>query len=185
MTMSFISNTNSSLPASHTAELTFILPQEFSGGGVGNVPGILMKSNAQAGARLAGGPCGEGHRRLLPGRPLQRRCRSCAQHPAHERALLVRRAAGLRQPARAIIAIEKGAPGERAFNNAFAVWGSWTCAQERPMKGGEWVWLLGLSYYFYTILFGPPFGPNHRECTDASPTWERCWPARHPNNLRR
>ena len=25
---------------------------------------------------------------------------------------------------RAIIAIEKGAPGERAFNNAFAVWGS-------------------------------------------------------------
>ncbi|MFL6835248.1 MAG: hypothetical protein ACJ8F0_21940, partial [Xanthobacteraceae bacterium] len=48
MTMSFRRNTDSSLPASHTAELTFILPQDFSGGGVGNVPGILMKSNEQA-----------------------------------------------------------------------------------------------------------------------------------------
>jgi hypothetical protein len=26
---------------------------------------------------------------------------------------------------RAIIAIEKGAPGERAFNNAFVAWGPW------------------------------------------------------------
>jgi hypothetical protein len=29
MTMSFRRNTDSSLPASHTAELTFILPQDF------------------------------------------------------------------------------------------------------------------------------------------------------------
>jgi pimeloyl-ACP methyl ester carboxylesterase len=48
MTMSFRHNTGTSLPASHTAELTFILPQDFSGGGVSNVPGILMKSNEQA-----------------------------------------------------------------------------------------------------------------------------------------
>ena len=48
MTMSFRRNTDSSLPASHTAELTFILPQDFTGGGVSNVPGILMKSNEQA-----------------------------------------------------------------------------------------------------------------------------------------
>src|SRR6476660_5876412 len=55
MTMSFRRNTDTSLPASHTAELTFILPQDFSGGGVGNVPGILMKSNEQArGTPLAG-----------------------------------------------------------------------------------------------------------------------------------
>src|SRR5882672_9527919 len=45
MTMSFRRNTDTSLPASHTAELTFILPPDFTGGGVGNVPGILMKSN--------------------------------------------------------------------------------------------------------------------------------------------
>jgi hypothetical protein len=55
MTMSFRRNTDTSLPASHTAELTFILPQDFAGGGVGNVPGILMKSNEQArGTPLAG-----------------------------------------------------------------------------------------------------------------------------------
>ena len=55
MTMSFRRNTDTSLPASHTAELTFILPPDFSGGGVGNVPGILMKSNEQArGTPLAG-----------------------------------------------------------------------------------------------------------------------------------
>src|SRR6266702_340587 len=55
MTMSFRRNTDSSLPASHTAELTFILPPDFPGGSVSNVPGILMKSNEQArGTPLAG-----------------------------------------------------------------------------------------------------------------------------------
>ena len=34
MTMSFRRNTDTSLPASHTAELTFILPPDFAGGGV-------------------------------------------------------------------------------------------------------------------------------------------------------
>src|SRR3954454_4516387 len=46
MTVSFRRNTDTSLPASHTAELTFILPRDFSGGGY--VPGILMKPNEQA-----------------------------------------------------------------------------------------------------------------------------------------
>src|SRR6185369_11873303 len=55
MSMSFRRNTDSSLPASHTAELTFLLPADFNGGGIGNVPGILMKSNEQArGTPLAG-----------------------------------------------------------------------------------------------------------------------------------
>jgi hypothetical protein len=72
MTMSFRRNTDPSLPASHTAELTFILPQDFSGGGVGNVPGILMKSMSRRAARRWPA-CREGHRRFLPGRPLKRR----------------------------------------------------------------------------------------------------------------
>src|SRR5258708_3854302 len=55
MTMSFRHNTDTSLLESHIAVLTFILPQDFSGGGVGNVPGILMKSKLQArGTPLAG-----------------------------------------------------------------------------------------------------------------------------------
>ena len=63
MTMSFRRNTDASLPASHTAELTFILPQDFAGGGIGNVPGVLMKSNEQARGTPLAGLCGEGHRR--------------------------------------------------------------------------------------------------------------------------
>src|SRR5882724_1412364 len=41
MTMSFRRNTDSSLPASHTAELTFVLPPDFSGGSVeGQLRGV-------------------------------------------------------------------------------------------------------------------------------------------------
>src|SRR5262249_45726516 len=55
MTLSLRKNTDAALPASHTVELSFILPPDFPGGGVGNVPGILMKSNEQArGTALAG-----------------------------------------------------------------------------------------------------------------------------------
>jgi hypothetical protein len=55
MMLSFRRNTDPSLPASHTADLTFILPPDFAGGGVSNVPGILMKSKEQArGMPLAG-----------------------------------------------------------------------------------------------------------------------------------
>src|SRR5260370_35348122 len=51
----FRRNSDAAVPASVTAELTFILPRDFAGGGVGNVPGILMKSNEQArGTPLAG-----------------------------------------------------------------------------------------------------------------------------------
>jgi len=53
-----------------------------------------------AGARHAvGGACNEGHERLLPGRPIQRRFRPRAQFATPEGAFVVRRATGLRQPA--------------------------------------------------------------------------------------
>jgi len=55
MTMSFRRNTDTSLPASHTAELTFILPPDFSGRRRQQCAGLLMKSNEQArGTPLAG-----------------------------------------------------------------------------------------------------------------------------------
>ena len=99
MTMSFRRNTDTSLPASHTAELTFILPPDFAGGGVSNVPGILMKSNEQArGTPLAGLAVKVTDGFFLVG-SVECRCRPLAQHPAPEGALVVRRAAGLCQPA--------------------------------------------------------------------------------------
>jgi hypothetical protein len=123
MTMSFRRNTDSSLPASHTAELTFILPADFSGGGVSNVPGILMKSNEQArGTPLAGLAVKVTDGFFLVGLSNVDADRSRNLQLLKERSWFDVPLVYVNQR-RAIIAIEKGAPGERAFNDAFAVWG--------------------------------------------------------------
>ena len=123
MTVSFRRNTDSSLPASHTAELTFILPPDFSGGGVGNVPGILMKSNEQA----RGTPLSALAVKVTDGFFLvglsnvdserQRNLQLLKERSWFDVPLVYT------NQRRAIIAIEKGAPGERAFNEAFGTWG--------------------------------------------------------------
>src|SRR6267142_4558741 len=123
MTMSFRRNTDTSLPASHTAELTFILPQDFSGGGVSNVPGILMKSNEQArGTPLAGLAVKVTDGFFLVGLSNVDADRQRNLQLLKERSWFDVPLVYVNQR-RAIIAIEKGAPGERAFNDAFAVWG--------------------------------------------------------------
>src|SRR6202021_3728877 len=45
MTWSLRRNTDQALPASHTIEILFNLPSDFPGGGIANVPGILMKQS--------------------------------------------------------------------------------------------------------------------------------------------
>jgi hypothetical protein len=123
MTMSFRRNTDSSLPASHTAELTFILPPDFSGGGVGNVPGILMKSNEQArGTPLAGLAVKVTDGFFLVGLSNVDSDRARNLQLLKERSWFDVPLVYVNQR-RAIIAIEKGSPGERAFNDAFAMWG--------------------------------------------------------------
>jgi len=123
MTMSFRRNTDASLPASHTAELTFILPPDFSGGGVSNVPGILMKSNEQArGTPLAGLAVKVTDGFFLVGLSNVDADRSRNIQLLKERSWFDVPLVYSNQR-RAIIAIEKGAPGERAFNDAFAQWG--------------------------------------------------------------
>ncbi|CAN7453552.1 hypothetical protein LJR220_004093 [Bradyrhizobium sp. LjRoot220] len=123
MTMSFRRNTDTSLPASHTAELTFILPQDFSGGGVSNVPGILMKSNEQArGTPLAGLAVKVTDGFFLVGLSNVDADRARNLQLLKERSWFDVPLVYVNQR-RAIIAIEKGAPGERAFNEAFAAWG--------------------------------------------------------------
>ncbi|SDT49365.1 hypothetical protein [Bradyrhizobium canariense] len=123
MTMSFRRNTDTSLPASHTAELTFILPPDFDGGGVSNVPGILMKSNEQArGTPLAGLAVKVTDGFFLVGLSNVESDRSRNIQLLKERSWFDVPLVYVNQR-RAIIAIEKGAPGERAFNDAFAAWG--------------------------------------------------------------
>lgn len=123
MTMSFRRNTDTSLPASHTAELTFVLPQDFTGGGVGNVPGILMKSNEQArGTPLAGLAVKVTDGFFLVGLSNVEADKTRNLQLLKERSWFDVPLVYVNQR-RAIIAIEKGSPGERAFNDAFAVWG--------------------------------------------------------------
>jgi hypothetical protein len=123
MTMSFRRNTDTSLPASHTAELTFILPPDFAGGGVANVPGILMKSNEQArGTPLAGLAVKVTDGFFLVGLSNVDADRARNLQLLKERSWFDVPLVYVNQR-RAIIAIEKGAPGERAFNDAFAAWG--------------------------------------------------------------
>ena len=123
MTMSFRRNTDTSLPASHTAELTFILPPDFDGGGVSNVPGILMKSNEQArGTPLAGLAVKVTDGFFLVGLSNVDADRTRNIQLLKERSWFDVPLVYVNQR-RAIIAIEKGPPGERAFNDAFAAWG--------------------------------------------------------------
>jgi hypothetical protein len=123
MKMSFRRNTDSSLPASHTAELTFVLPPDFPGGGIANVPGILMKSNEQArGSPLAGLAVKVTDGFFLVGLSNVDADRARNIQLLKERSWFDLPLVYTNQR-RAIIAIEKGAPGERAFNEAFAVWG--------------------------------------------------------------
>jgi hypothetical protein len=123
MTMSFRRNTDSSLPASHTAELTFILPPDFAGGGVSNVPGILMKSNEQArGTPLAGLAVKVTDGFFLVGLSNVDSDRARNLQLLKERSWFDVPLVYVNQR-RAIVAIEKGGPGDRAFNDAFAAWG--------------------------------------------------------------
>ena len=122
MTMSFRRNTDTSLPASHTAELTFILPPDFSGGGVSNVPGILMKSNEQArGTPLAGLAVKVTDGFFLVGLSNFDSERVRNLQLLEERSWFDIPLVYVDQR-RANIAIEKGAPGERAFADAFIAW---------------------------------------------------------------
>ena len=138
MTMSFRRNTDTSLPASHTAELTFILPQDFASGGVGNVPGILMKSNEQArGTPLAGLAVKVTDGFFLVGLSNVEADRARNLQFLQERSWFDIPLVYVNQR-RAIIAIEKGAPGEQAFSAAFSAWGE-TVATAAPAGSGGYL----------------------------------------------
>jgi hypothetical protein len=122
MSLSVRRNADASLPASHTAELTFVLPPDF-GTTISNVPGVLMKSNEQArGTPLAGLAVKVTDGFFLVG------LSNVEADKARNLQLLKERSwfdipVVYANQRRAIIAVEKGAPGERAFNEAFTAWG--------------------------------------------------------------
>lgn len=122
-TLTLRRNNDTSLPASHTVEMSFQLPPDFAGGGVANVPGVLMKSNEQTrGTPLAGLAVKVTDNFFLIGLSNVDADRSRNIQLLKERSWFdIPLVYGNQR--RAIVALEKGAPGERAFSDAFAAWG--------------------------------------------------------------
>lgn len=123
MTWSLRRNTDKALPASHTIEIMFTLPADFTEGGIGNVPGVLMKQNEEArGVPLAGLAVKVTNGYFLIGLSavgidLQRNIQLLKERDWFDIPIVYT------SGKRAILAIEKGAPGARAFEEAFRAWG--------------------------------------------------------------
>jgi hypothetical protein len=124
MTLTIRRNADATLPASHTAEVVFNLPNDFQFGGVNNVPGILLKQAEQSrgqplaglavkvttGFFLIGLSSGEADR--------ERNLQLLRERPWFDIPMVYNNGR------RAILAIEKGTPGERAINDALRAWGN-------------------------------------------------------------
>lgn len=115
-------NPDTTLPASHTVEIQFAMPGD-AFGGVANMPGIRAKgSEAAQGAPLAGLVV-----RVTPGFFLIGLSNIAADRDRN--ISLLRERPWMDIPfvynngRRAVIAIEKGTPGERVVNEALAAWG--------------------------------------------------------------
>ena len=123
MTFSLRRNTDQALPASHTIEVTFNLPADFAFGGISNVPGILMKQAEQTrGAPLAGLAVKVTSGFFLVGlsavdADMQRNLQLLKERSWFDIPIVYNNGR------RAILALEKGNPGERAFDDAFKAWG--------------------------------------------------------------
>jgi hypothetical protein len=123
MTWSLRRNTDKALPASHTIEIMFTLPADFSDGGIGNVPGVLMKQDEQArGVPLAGLAVKVTNGYFLIGLSavdvdVQRNIELLKQRDWFDIPIVYT------DGKRAILAMEKGTAGVRAFEEAFRAWG--------------------------------------------------------------
>jgi hypothetical protein len=122
MTWSLRRNTDKGLPASHTVEILFKLPADFPAGEISNVPGILMKAAEQTrGVPLSGLAVKVTNGYFLIGL-------SSVEADKERNLQLLKDRAWFDIPVvysnnrRAILALEKGTPGERVFAEAFKVW---------------------------------------------------------------
>ncbi|GLK54387.1 hypothetical protein JOD31_001554 [Methylopila capsulata] len=124
-------NADATLPASHTIEVQFRLPENFANAGVANVPGILMKADeATRGAPVQGLSVRVTNGFFLIG----------LSNIENERTLneqLLRDRGWLDIPIlydngrRAVLTLEKGTPGTQAFADAFGAWGGSTSGAQQ------------------------------------------------------
>lgn len=122
VTITFTRNLDKTLSASHMIEIVFTTPPDFANGGVGNVPGILFKpSEAEGGSALKGMSVKVMKNMFWIGLE-----QSPADREQNMQAIRTRGWIDLpilyENGRRAVLTIEKGTPGERAFETAFAAW---------------------------------------------------------------
>jgi hypothetical protein len=122
MTFSVYRNTDKALPASHVIEIMFTLPPDFPLGGISNVRGILMKPADQTPAVPLAGLTAK----VISGFFLFGA--SAAENDMQRNMELLKERAWFDIPIvynngqRAILAVQKGEPGKRAFKEAFVAW---------------------------------------------------------------
>ncbi len=116
-------NDDKRLAASHTVAVAFTLPPDFPHGGISNITGILMKrGETTRGEPLNGIAVKVATNFFLIGL-------SSVSTDMQRNIRLLKDRSWLDIPVvfsdgrRAIISVEKGIPGERAFTEAFAMWG--------------------------------------------------------------
>ncbi|MCC0057284.1 MAG: hypothetical protein H6883_14280 [Rhodobiaceae bacterium] len=115
-------NTDQTLPASHVIELLFTVPSDFSGGGISNVPGLLMKATPQAqGSPLAGESVRVTNGYFWIGLSsadveLRRNLSELKQRDYIDIPVVYDNGR------RAIMSIAKGPDGDAAFEEAFSAW---------------------------------------------------------------
>jgi hypothetical protein len=123
MSWSLRRNTDKTLPASHTIEILFTLPADFPEGGITNVPGVLMKQSEQTrGVPLAGLAVKVTNGFFLIGLSavdvdMQRNIELLKQRSWFDLPIVYNNGK------RAILAVEKGTPGDQVFEEAFRAWG--------------------------------------------------------------
>ena len=117
---------------SHTIEITFNLPADFPFGGIQNVPGVLMKQAEQTrGSPLGGAAAKVSSGYFLIGlsaveTDMQRNIQLLKERSWFDIPIVYNNGR------RAILAIEKGTPGERALEEAFKAWGQTSADLAKP-----------------------------------------------------
>jgi hypothetical protein len=116
-------NTDPGLTASHTVSIMFTLPPDFPNGGVSEIRGMLMKQAEDTrGTSLAGLAVKVTPTFFLVGlssasdADVQRNLQLLKERSWFDIAIVYNNGR------RAILAVEKGGPGDRAFADAFAAW---------------------------------------------------------------
>jgi TonB family protein len=122
VTWSLRRNIDKGIPATHTVEIMFKLPADFLAGGISNVPGLLMKQGEQT----RGVPLAALAVKVTPA--FYQIGLSNIDADKDRNLQLLNECGWFAIPVvysnngRAILGMEKGAPGERAFADAFKAW---------------------------------------------------------------